>query len=248
MLLRFSWHFVPVQVSARGKGETSINVKIHELQNLEPYVKITSNVDDLTVQEIDYYGALKDGFSEEIIDLAKEMAAFQNQIVFHSYSESTDDVSKLNITLEDYPAVEKFFREVTLNLNTAGQIGEVGEAKRGVNPCGNWDTPIPNYTPSRPTFSSSDPHQTLINLGFHQTASYACGGSIYYSCDEDYTRGRSYTSSYGTCSSPRFRDHGRVASSTIYSIQYGEPNPEILGYSWPYWNWGAYVYWWHENY
>jgi len=35
--------------------------------------------------------------------------------------------------------------------------------------------------------------------------------------------------------------------STAYVIQYGEPNPEIASYSWPYWNWGAYVSWWHSS-
>lgn len=29
---------------------------------------------------------------------------------------------------------------------------------------------------------------------------------------------------------------------------YGEPNPEVLGNSWPYWSWGNYVQWWHSTY
>ena len=35
---------------------------------------------------------------------------------------------------------------------------------------------------------------------------------------------------YGTCSSPRFRNHGIVANASSYSIQFGEPNPEVLSY------------------
>jgi len=34
--------------------------------------------------------------------------------------------------------------------------------------------------------------------------------------------------------------------SSYFSIQYGEPNPEIHSYSWPYWYWGAYCFWWHQ--
>jgi hypothetical protein len=76
-----------------------------------------------------------------------------------------------------------------------------------------------------------------MQWGFRLTQSYVGNDG------NDYTRGRSY----GRCGSPLFRDHGRVATGKA-SIQYVEPNPEVLNYFPPYWNWPAYVYWWHRTY
>ena len=58
---------------------------------------------------------------------------------------------------------------------------------------------------------------------------------------------------YGHCWSPCFRDQGRTADGSPYfTIQYGEPNPEVYKGSWPgwwpYWYWDRYVFWWHLTY
>ena len=113
--------------------------------------------------------------------------------------------------------------------------------------CGNYYRPIPNYRPERFPYPSSNPRQALINYGFHQTEGYACGQDPLSTCQNDYTRDRSYTGSFGTCDSPLFRDHG-LALSGNYSIQFAEPSPEVFGKTWPYAGWIAYVRWWHERY
>ena len=77
--------------------------------------------------------------------------------------------------------------------------------------------------------------------------SYACGAL--YNCANDYTRDRSYYSNQGTgyCQYQRFRDQAIITGAYSAKIQYGEPNPEVTLYLWPYWNWGNYVQWWHNN-
>lgn len=94
--------------------------------------------------------------------------------------------------------------------------------------------------------SSFGQRGSLESMGFHKTAGYACGANTEYKCATDYTRPRDYNGPYGHCDSPRFRDQGQVVSGGK-RIQFGEPNPEIFSYQWPYWNWGSYVKWCHDN-
>ena len=103
------------------------------------------------------------------------------------------------------------------------------------------------------THTYTDPAGTLISWGFHRTAWYACGQLPPYDCPNDFTRDRGYYGPYGYCWSPCFRDQGRTAAgSSYFTIQYGEPNPEVYKGSWPswwpYWYWDAYVLWWHLTY
>ena len=85
-------------------------------------------------------------------------------------------------------------------------------------------------------------------MGFHHTTAYACGEYGKNCSETDFTRGKDYWGNYGHCDSPIFRDHGYIEGEGQYSIQCGEPNPEIHTYKWPYINWPIYVDWWHENY
>lgn len=112
-----------------------------------------------------------------------------------------------------------------------------------VQPCGDWDHPVPAKAPPHVNYG---PSPSFESMGFHKTAGYACGANTEYRCATDYTRARDYNGPYGHCDSPRFRDQGQVVSGGKW-IQFGEPNPEISSYVWPYWNWGAYVKWWHDN-
>jgi len=149
--------------------------------------------------------------------------------------------------VENYSHLKQFFDLANQNLRSAeSSTPDVSKITARVNPCGDWTHPVPNYTPARTDYTSSTPETTLIGLGFHHTEPYACG---YGNCSTtEFTRGRSYTGPYGTCRAPRFRDQGRITGTTTYDIQSGEPNSEILSYRWPYWNWGSYVQWWHNNY
>ena len=220
-----------------------------ELMALEPYVHFASDGTSI----FDARLARRDGFSEDIVLLAEEIVAFQNEIAEIAAASGVDDVERISVSLEKYPGLKQLFelasQRAKLRTSRQPEVREEASAAastRQVNPCGDWDHPVPNYNSNWNPYSSSNPEQTLLNWGFHHTAWYACGQLPPYDCPNDFTRGRGYNGPYGYCSSPRFHDHGRIWSSTMFGIQYGEPNPEIFSYSWPYWNWGAYCFWWHQ--
>jgi len=230
-----------------GQSKPDIDEITEQLSQLESYIQYASRED--VFQVFDAEAALADGFSKEVVLLAQEMVAYQNELSRAATDETVDDITRLNVTAEEYPRLANFFELASQQVKLEEEAHGTASAMKNPPACGNWSYPVPNYSPSRYWYSSSDPEQTLLNWGFHHTANYACGGGYSPgSCAEDYTRGTGYDGPYGYCSSPRFRDHGRVASSTSFNIQYGEPNPEVFSYLWPYWNWGAYVRWWHGNF
>lgn len=82
----------------------------------------------------------------------------------------------------------------------------------------------------------------LRNHGYHETAGYAA-----YETDIDWTN---CIYAYG-CGGCAFRSQAIIRPRNgqwSFNTQRPEPNPEILGYTWPTWNWGTYVEWWHSNY
>lgn len=118
---------------------------------------------------------------------------------------------------------------------------------RTVHPCGTREHPVPDHDPPPvPEGTYPDPHAELRRRGFHRTAPYACDPSE-RDCADDYTRPRGYEGPHGHCPAPAFRDHARVDGRAI-TIQYGEPNPEVHAYEWPYPTWPLYVAWWHGRY
>lgn len=231
-----------VTTVVQGQQQLDLNKVNADLQRLEPYVKYITTNNGMRVQTFNAKAALKNGFSSEVVALAGEIVDYQNSLAKAGSLSKTGDVSDLQVPVQKGSRLAELFVAAT-NYDPANSSSPAPLAS--VNPCGDWSHPVPNSTPSWSSYTSSKPETTLLSWGFHHTASYACG---YGNCStSDFTRGRSYTGSYGTCSSPRFRDQGRITGSTAFKIQYGEPNPEIFSYSWPYWNWGAYVKWWHDN-
>lgn len=227
---------------------------VQQLMALEPYVQVSIH-EGITVQTLDDESAIEAGFGEAAIRLARQMIDYQNALMRAAHNQT--DASSVVVAVEDFPEVKAFFdlmnSRATPVVPPASTSGDAGNAFAQaepeaivVNACGDWDHPVPSSTPMRYHYSSSSPASTLLNQGFHRTSSYACG---FNNCSNyDFTKGRSYNGPYGTCSSPRFRDQGYITGSTQYWKQFGEPNPEILSYVWPYWNWGAYVMWWHGRY
>jgi len=214
-----------------------------ELAALEPYVHFASD----GTSTLDARSARRDGFSEDIVSLAEEIVVFQNELVEIAAASGVDSVERITISLEQYPRLREFFELASQEATAEKSLN--GPSPLGVHPCGTYSNPVPNYTPPRYTFGPyADPEGTLLSWGFHHTAWYACGQLPPYDCPNDFTRGRGYYGPYGYCSSPRFRDQGRTDGSPYFTIQYGEPNPEVHSYSWPYWYWGAYCFWWHQTY
>ncbi len=232
---------------------------VQQLMALEPFVH-HSIEQGITVQIFDSEAALKNGFTDPVVRLAQQMVDYQNALARAAASGQPLDGTDVSLSLDSYPEVKIFFETMSkkvvpddppASLDTEGAEVAATEGPDAVtaNACGDWDHPVPNYTPPRGGASTSNPERVLLDLGFHHTVWPGCNYAPWSNCGaRDFTKGRSYSGPYGTCGSPRFRNQGRILSSTSYEIQYGEPNPEIFSYSWPYWNWGAYVKWWHGRY
>ena len=241
--------------------------QIHELHLLENYVAFNYG-GDYPVQSLDAEAAVKGGISKETVALAAEMVAYQNGFIGHAFHDGKDSAPDYPKPMpSDYEKLDDFFQKATKNAKVRngilenpvsrfqfGLFNRVALAVRPRNnpnhPCGDWGNPLPHYSPARLTIN--DPRRGsdyFIAEGFHLTANYAtdAGG-------RDYTYDRSYIGHDGTrCASPLFRDHGLVASGNAYSytVQAGEPNSEIFRPSvialYPYWYWGCYARWWHQN-
>ncbi|MEJ5310971.1 MAG: hypothetical protein WHX52_14500 [Anaerolineae bacterium] len=235
-LLLGLWIFIDRETGHAQAPTPDIDEITQALAALEPYISYNTQEG---VQVFDAKKALSNGFSNGIVFLAEEIVAFQNELAIAAQNDRAADITQFDVTLDQYPALARLF-------DSAAQRRSGDNVPLGVDPCGTYSNPVPSYTPSWNGFSASNPTTYLLSIGFHHTAPYACG---YGNCStSDFTRGRGYSGPYGYCSSPRFRDHGRIWSSTTGGIQYGEPNPEIHSYSWPYWYWGSYVAWWHSVY
>jgi len=212
-----------------------------EFRRLAPFVSYEGEY-----QILDSIAARKAGIPDIIIALAQQVIAYQNHMRAISKAQNIDDITQIDIPLNEYPLLAEF--EAML-MNYKPKEGEDLLAP-STHPCGTYAHPVPNYSPPRFNLGwYENAHLTLLNWGFHRTAGYACGGDPFVPCDRDYTRGRGYWGPYGYCSAPRFRDQGtRDSANHNIWIQYGEPNPEIFSYWWPYWDWGWYVRWWHRRY
>jgi hypothetical protein len=240
MLIAFSASSVFAQSS------TPVDVA-QELMKLEPYVT-TSTVDGVQIQVLDTQRASKNGFSQETLDLAAEMVSYQNDLAKTASKSGIKDITKMAVDSNKYQKVDKFFKDQSAKLKNkkvSAQNFAVAAAS-SVNPCGDWNTPIPNYTPGKTWYNSSNGRSTLLNMGFHYTYFYAGQDG------NNYTKWASYDSGYGHCNYPYFRWEGIVGFKNGvagFAIQATEPNPEVLDvYPWPYWNWGTYVAWWHSTY
>jgi hypothetical protein len=209
------------------------------LREMEPYVKYAGS-GGVRMQTLDEKSAGKAGRSEESILLGKEIVAYQNEMMRKIKAGKTGVFGPVD--------KEKYPRIYYSNKAASDFHKKTGEKGPEYHACGTKSRPVPHFSPSREYYESEDPERELLNAGFHHTPPYACG-EYGKSCSKtDFTRGRDYSGDYGYCDSPAFRDHARIESGKTYSVQYGEPNPEIHSYSWPYPSWPVYVNWWHEKY
>jgi hypothetical protein len=207
-------------------------------------------------QTLNALAAKTAGLDPYLVKLADEIVAAQNELVQESRANPAAAADPLDAV--KYPEIAALHKAASVEVKqqtqgetalTAASKGEVSLATAG-HECGDYDHPLPTTSPPRQIFGVFKPaRKHLTDSGFHLTKGYACGATTRLLCADDYTRDRSYASGQGTgnCSSPRFRDQGFVTGTSFGWIQHGEPNPEIHRYVWPYWNYGNYVQWWHQN-
>ncbi len=211
-----------------------------QVREMEPYVKYVEK-GGVRLQVFDEKDARKNKEPDETILLVREIVAAQNEMMKKIKAGRTDVFGQVDA--KKYPRIARW-RKAATNFHNVRN----GKVKSKYHPCGTKDHPVPDFTPSRKYYTSRNPEKALLDSGFHRTAAYACGEYGKNCSDRDFTKDRDYEGSYGHCDSPIFRDHGYLEGEEEYSIQYGEPNPEIHTYKWPYISWAIYVNWWHETY
>jgi hypothetical protein len=186
----------------------------------------------------DSRAARKEGFSEQSIVIAEQMAALSNDLLKPISAQQQSIALQSNVDAR-YPALAAYFavaKEAARNSSLQPQI--INEAV-----CGWYANPRPSEAAPWRTWDSDNPDQTLRSWGYHSTPEYAFGGG--------YTRAQTW--SWWACGFNTFRDHAYVTGArTIREQNYegwsprGEPNPEVYASGpWPYPDWPAYVLWWH---
>ena len=107
--------------SARMPAQTisgDLNQIVTDLSLLEPYIHYVE-VGGVQTQVLDADAALAAGFSNEVILLAQEMVAFQNDLVVADVAESTNSRSP---KVDEYPEVKQFFDTVSLGFCKLGRF------------------------------------------------------------------------------------------------------------------------------
>ena len=263
-----------VTIAENNEEDEKWDLLLAELKAIEDYVSWDES-GDYPVQVFKADTALDNDISAETVALAGEMVAFQNKGIEHAfYSDKPDADEHPKAEVADYTKMDEFFDKVTEKLaegdsETSARLGDhlndtirtLGIGKVLANnpdpdrdhPCGDWTDPVPDETPTRYTiddWQNRTAYDYFNDNGYHYTEPYATNdGNV---DGTDYTIWTSYWTGSQFCERPLFRNHGRgnVDDPYDYSVQYGEPNPEVLNYipDWPYWNWYCYVRWWHDNF
>lgn len=252
--------------------EDDFHQRALELKLIEDYVD-HEEVDGYHIQTLKVDSALDDPLiSAETVDLAVEIVGYQNALRAHGYYYEKEGLTKEERDrklrenpkpeVNSYPKIETFFRKATEDANrqadgkskSAGgiEIGPIQIRGMGVSyawhahACGHWGHFVPNYTPTRHHYEGSG--ITFFNdNGYHPTPYYAI---IVNPTAAHFTLPRGYDGDNGYCRSPWFRNHGIIHDLDNYSIQFGEPNPEVLHlaiWEYPYFDWPVYNAWWHLN-
>lgn len=226
---------------AKNTGTTLHEVS-EQIHKLEPYIQAVLQ-NGIRQQIFNGNAALKDGLSISSVLLAHEIVGFQNEMM-RAMAAGETNVLYAPIDALKYPRLAVFLALKPQKSTIKTTIRD------GIVECGDWYNPIPSCSPRRYFSTSYNLEQSLVGMDFHKTVEYACEPYCQNTATfewVDFTKPVSSESGYGICESPKFRYHGRIESQTTYSVQYGEPNPEVFSYEWPYPAWGVYVKWWHEN-
>jgi len=211
-----------------------------DIRRLAPFVQDVQK-NTIRLQIFDAKAALKNGFSPDTVLLVQEIVEFQNCLMTASAT------GKKNVMAEPIDTVKYPRLSTFLKMRRQEKPESISTP---IEPCGELSFPVPDHRPQRYPGTSSNPEQTLLELGFHYTWGYACGDYVEIDCDHDFTQGVWNFGPYGYCEKPLFRMHGATDPKrpTWYSMHGPEPNPELNTYVWPYPTWGVYVYWWHHEF
>jgi hypothetical protein len=216
--------------------------------------------------------ATKKRFSKQSIDLAQQLTNFSKELAENNFEgdinkypevkkffEEANKASEKGGTIPNTKtnSIKKNKFEIQTEAASAGDLA-------GRLSCGTYGNPRPSSAKSYQSFKTSDPAKTAKDWGYHNSENirgrdmgwtrpqtwnwFACGFNTY----RDNIAINKRCKNYGSCS--KWQD---TTNDTSYLVEQnysgwnprGEPNVEVWASGpWPYADWPAYVYWWHDRY
>jgi len=211
------------------------------LKTVQPYVEI----DNEKIGKIDIQTAKKNGVDSEILQIATEFLKSQNNMIQRIHDNPNQRMYVDDVDFDKFQDYRKSIQEGKMRGDNPVEILGMQSAYAADVCGGSGDNPHPEPTV---TYSGSYASKTAaINAlpgTFYKVPAYASG--LY---GDDYHDPKTLYS----CTTDSFRYQtviGQNGSTWRHVNQHspGEPNPEVLAYTWPVWWWGGYVAEWHiEN-
>ena len=210
------------------------------LNALNPYVTVNDN----QIAKIDVSKAKANGVSKEAIKIGQEYLKFQNKMIQDIHDDPT---KKMKVSEEGKEKFRKYFDKVktvglkdrTIKTGFLDYVIPLAYASHGCN----YNGPHPQPTVTE-TGSYTDRTAAInaLSSGYNQVPDYASSNEpddfadwiIAYNCFDGIFRYQTIV----------FDDGSDWKHSNQHSP--GEPNPEVLAYTWPVWWWAFYVEGWHN--
>ena len=208
------------------------------LKEVQSYVEIN----DQKIGTMDIEAAKINGVSNETLNITTQFLTAQNNMIQRIHDNPNQ---RMYVAEEDSEGLEKFRESIKEGKQRGGDVaGSLGvQFASAEDVCGGSSSnphPQPSTTTSGP-WPTETAARNAIPSSYHLVPFYAP-----YNYGDDYHDPRTLYN----CTTDSFRYQSIVAErgeewhhSEHHSP--GEPNPELLAYTWPVWWWGFYVAEWH---
>lgn len=208
------------------------------LKKVQTYVKIN----DQKIGTMDIETARINGISEKVLNIATQFLTAQNNMIQRIHDNPNQ---RMYVAEEDSQELEKFRESIKKGKQSRGDVVDsLGvQFASAEDVCGGSSSnphPQPSTTGSGP-WSTETKARNAIPDAYHLVPFYAS-----YNYGDDYHDPKTLYN----CTTDSFRYQSIVVErdDEWYHSEHhspGEPNPEILTYTWPVWWWGFYVAEWH---
>ena len=210
----------------------------HALKEVQSYVEIN----DLKIDTMDIEAAKINGVSAETLNIATQLLTAQNNMIQRVHDNPNQ---RMYIAEEDSEGVERFGGSVREGKQGGSEVAEsLGiQFASAKDVCGGSSS-NPHLQPS-PTasgpWSTETAARNTIPSSYHLVPFYTS-----YNYGDDYHDPKTLYN----CTTDSFHYQSIVVEEDDkwYHSEHhhpGEPNPEVLAYTWPVWWWGFYVAEWH---
>lgn len=208
------------------------------LKQVQPHVEIN----DRKIGTIDTKAARASGISNEALGIATQFLAAQNNMIQRIHDNPNQ---RMYVAAEDLEGLEKFGESVKKGKHDGDDVAEsLGvQFASAEDVCGGSSSnphPQPSTTASGP-WPTEAAARKAIPSSYHVVPFYAP-----YNYGDDYHDPKTLYN----CTADSFYYQSIVGehNEEWYHSEHhspGEPNPEVLAYTWPVWWWGVYVAEWH---